>query len=40
MRNKISHGYFGVNVEIIWETIETDFSLLYEKISAIYKKTL
>lgn len=37
VRNKISHGYFDVNLEIIWKTIESDLPSLYAQISEIYK---
>ena len=24
MRNRLSHGYFDVNLDIVWETLQTD----------------
>jgi uncharacterized protein with HEPN domain len=24
MRNKLSHGYFDVNLDIVWQTVKTD----------------
>ncbi len=40
MRNRISHGYFSIDFEIIWKTIEQDLPVLEEKIQAIYKKVM
>lgn len=38
MRNRISHGYFSIDFEIIWKTIEQDLPVLEEQIKNIYKK--
>lgn len=38
MRNRISHGYFSIDFEIIWQTIEQDLPALEEQIQNIYKK--
>ncbi len=32
MRNKVSHEYFGVDSEILWETITNDLPVLKEKL--------
>ncbi|MEK7570852.1 MAG: DUF86 domain-containing protein [Patescibacteria group bacterium] len=32
MRNKIIHEYFGIDNEILWETIQNDLPLLSEKV--------
>jgi uncharacterized protein with HEPN domain len=32
MRNRISHGYFAVDLEVVWRTIENDLPELYEQI--------
>lgn len=32
MRNKVSHEYFGVDSEILWETVTKDLPLLKEKL--------
>jgi uncharacterized protein with HEPN domain len=32
MRNKLIHEYFGVSYPIVWETIQSDFPILKEKI--------
>ena len=38
MRNRISHGYFSIDFEIIWKTIEQDLPTLEKQIQSIYKK--
>lgn len=35
MRNKIIHEYFGVDVEILWQTIQTDLPELKRKLKAL-----
>lgn len=40
MRNRISHGYFSIDFEIIWKTIEQDLPALEEQIQVIYKKIM
>jgi len=37
MRNKLIHEYFGVNVAVVWKTIEEDLPGLKVKISEILK---
>ncbi|MFA6970189.1 MAG: DUF86 domain-containing protein [Gallionella sp.] len=32
MRNRVSHGYFQVDLEIVWKTIHTDLPELHAKI--------
>lgn len=32
MRNKLIHEYFGVDVEVVWETITKDLETLKEKL--------
>lgn len=32
MRNKVLHEYFGIDEEVIWQTIMEDLKLLEEKI--------
>lgn len=33
MRNALAHGYFKVDMEIVWNTIHRDLHTLYEQIS-------
>jgi uncharacterized protein with HEPN domain len=35
MRNALAHGYFKVDYEIVWQTIQNDLSNLYLLIQAI-----
>ena len=32
MRNILIHDYFGVNIQVVWETAQNDLPLLKEKI--------
>lgn len=32
MRNKLIHEYFGVNLDLVWETIKNDISKLKRQI--------
>jgi uncharacterized protein with HEPN domain len=31
MRNRIAHGYFDVNLEVVWETVQTALPELLSK---------
>ena len=35
MRNRVSHGYFTVDLEIVWKTIRNDLPGLAEKVAAL-----
>jgi uncharacterized protein with HEPN domain len=35
MRNALSHGYFGVDLEIVWQTIHNDLPVLKRNILAV-----
>jgi len=35
MRDKMIHEYFGVNLEIVWQTIEEDLPILSEMMKKI-----
>lgn len=37
MRNRVSHGYFSVDFEIIWQTIQKDLPELEIEIKKMYK---
>ena len=32
MRNRVAHGYFSVDLEIVWKTIQRDLPGLAEQI--------
>ena len=38
MRNVIAHGYYQVNMEIIWETVQNEIPLLDDKISGFLRE--
>jgi len=35
MRNAVAHGYFKVDLEIVWKTIHNDLPGLYEQIKEV-----
>lgn len=35
MRNRLSHGYFDVNLDIVWETLQTDIPNIIQVLSEI-----
>lgn len=35
MRNKLIHEYFGVNIKVVWKTINEDIPFLGEKIGGL-----
>ena len=37
MRNALSHGYFKVDLEIVWNTIHTNLPKLHEQIKQLLK---
>lgn len=39
MRNFVIHEYFGVDLSIVWQTIQEDFPLLIQQIEKILKET-
>jgi uncharacterized protein with HEPN domain len=43
MRDKLIHGYFGVDVEVVWQTLQEDLPLLRESmiriVNALDEKT-
>lgn len=32
MRNRVSHGYFSVDLEIVWKTIQNDLPVLERQV--------
>jgi len=38
MRDKLIHQYFGVNLDLVWETIKTELPELKNQISRILKE--
>lgn len=39
MRNRIAHGYFDINLEVVWETVQTALPELLEQLSAVCHAT-
>ena len=35
MRNALAHGYFKVDLEIVWKTIHNDLPVLYKQVQAL-----
>jgi uncharacterized protein with HEPN domain len=35
MRNRLIHGYFDINLDIVWETIQTDLPELIESLEKV-----
>ena len=35
MRNRIAHGYFDINLDVVWETVQTALPDLLTKLAAI-----
>ncbi|WP_366914907.1 HepT-like ribonuclease domain-containing protein [Alkalimonas sp.] len=38
MRNALAHGYFKIDFEIVWKTIEHDLPNLYQQITLLKPK--
>lgn len=38
MRNRVAHGYFSVDIEIVWKTIRNDLPALARQVSALVDK--
>src|SRR5580698_4765048 len=35
MRNRVAHGYFDIDLDIVWETVRSELPRLLEKLPAI-----
>jgi uncharacterized protein with HEPN domain len=35
MRNRIAHGYFDINLEVVWDTVDTALPQLLKQLAAI-----
>lgn len=40
MRNRIAHGYFEINLDVVWDTVQTALPQLLEQLSAVRKIAL
>ena len=39
MRNRIIHHYFGIDYDVVWDTVKTDIPLLRKEITLIINNT-
>ena len=37
MRNKLTHEYFGVNIEVVWRTVQEDLSVIIPALKRMLK---
>ena len=35
MRNRLAHGYFAINLDVVWETVQTALPDLREQLLAV-----
>ena len=35
MRNRIAHGYFDINLDVVWDTVQTALPQLVQQLSAL-----
>jgi len=38
MRNRMAHGYFDINLDIVWDTVRQDFPVLREKVDVLLRE--
>ena len=38
MRNRLAHGYFEINLDVVWETVQTSLADLEEKLAKVLKE--
>lgn len=38
MRNKLVHRYFGINLEVIWQTLNEDLTMLADALQGIIRR--
>jgi uncharacterized protein with HEPN domain len=38
MRNRVAHGYFDVNLEVVWDTVRTALPDLLEQLEALRRR--
>lgn len=37
MRNRIAHGYFDINLEVVWETVQSALPKLLEQLPEVHR---
>jgi len=35
MRNRIAHGYFDINLDVVWDTVQTALPALLQQLPAV-----
>jgi uncharacterized protein with HEPN domain len=35
MRNRIAHGYFDINLDVVWDTVQTALPELLKRLPAV-----
>jgi uncharacterized protein with HEPN domain len=40
MRNKLAHGYFSIDLSVVWHTIKNDLPALEQEVRNIYEKLM
>lgn len=38
MRNKLVHQYFGINMEVVWQTIQEDLPMIIRAVDDILRQ--
>ncbi len=38
MRNRMAHGYFDINLDVVWDTVQQDFPVLREKVDVLLRE--
>ena len=38
MRNRMVHGYFDINLDVVWDTVQQQFPMLQEQIKSILRE--
>lgn len=40
MRNRVAHGYFDINLEVVWETVRTALPQLLQQLPAVRQSAI
>ncbi len=35
MRNRVAHGYFDIDLDVVWDTVQTALPTLIEQLSSL-----
>lgn len=39
MRNRVAHGYFDINLDVVWETVERNIPILIQQLARLQTNT-